>query len=61
MIFQLVNVYLFKITQTRSRAVNMLVTACLLGPMSLIGLFLGTVLPKNPDLFLDQLVVAERL
>ena len=27
----------------------------------LVGLMLGSLLPDNPDLFLDQLVVAERL
>jgi hypothetical protein len=39
----------------------MLVTALLLGPISLLGLALGAVLPRNEDLFLDQLVIAERL
>ncbi|WP_280154581.1 class I SAM-dependent methyltransferase [Piscinibacter sp. XHJ-5] len=61
MLFQLVNAYLFKVTRTRFTSVNLLVTAGLLGPLSLLGLVLGAVLPKNPDLFLDQLVVAERL
>ena len=59
-IFQLTNAYVFKITQTRFTSVNMLVTALVLGPISLLGLVLSALLPKNPDLFLDQLVVAER-
>jgi SAM-dependent methyltransferase len=58
---QLVNAYLFKITRTRVTPVNMLVTAVLLGPVSLLGLALGALLPRNEDLFLDQLVIAERL
>jgi hypothetical protein len=61
MLFQLVNAYLFKVTRTRSRAINLVVTACLCGPLSLLGLAAGRLLPANPDLFLDQLVVAERL
>jgi SAM-dependent methyltransferase len=61
LLFQLVNAYLFKVTRTRFRAVNLAVTACVLGPLSLLGLALGRVLPANADLFLDQLVVAERL
>ena len=59
-IFQLTNAYVFKITRTRFTSVNMLVTALVLGPISLLGLVLSALLPKNPDLFLDQLVVAER-
>lgn len=61
MLFQLVNAYLFKVTRTRSRTFNLVVTACLSGPLSLLGLAAGRLLPANPDLFLDQLVVAERL
>jgi SAM-dependent methyltransferase len=60
-IFQLANAYLFKVTRTRSRSLNLLITACLLAPISLLGLVLSLLLPKNPDLFLDQLVVAEKL
>jgi SAM-dependent methyltransferase len=58
---QLINAYLFKITRTRLTPVNMLVTAAVLGPVSLLGLALGALLPRNEDLFLDQLVIAERL
>lgn len=60
-IFQLFNAYLFKTVSTRSAVVDRLVTAFVLGPVSLVGLILGALLPDNQDLFLDQLVVAERL
>jgi len=60
-VFQLFNAYLFKITQSRFGLVNRLVTAFVLAPVSLLGLILSALLPDNPDLFLDQLVVAERL
>lgn len=59
-IFQLVNAYLFKITQRSSPVWNALVTALVLAPVSMVGLVLGKLLPGNPDLFLDQLVLAER-
>ena len=60
-IFQLVNAYLYKVTQTRSSLVNLLVVVILLSPVSLLGLLLGSCLPKNQDLFMDQLVLAEKL
>lgn len=59
-LFQLTNAYLFKITQTPWTSMNMAITALLLGPISLLGWALGTLLPRNEDLFLDQLVIAER-
>ncbi len=60
-LFQLLNAYLFKTTRSKSTFINRLVTAVLLAPISLVGLVLGACMPKNEDLFLDQLVVAERL
>jgi SAM-dependent methyltransferase len=58
-LFQMANAYLYKVTCTRSPYFNLFLTAILFSPVSLIGLVLGICLPKNPDLFLDQLVVAE--
>jgi SAM-dependent methyltransferase len=60
MIFQLVNAYLYKLTRSRSTLLNLLTTAVLLAPVSLLGWLTGRLLPRNPDLFLDQLVIAER-
>lgn len=59
--FQLLNAYLFKVTHSRHVAINQLVTALIFAPITIFGVALGKLLPKNPDLFLDQLVLAERL
>lgn len=59
-LFQLANAYLYKVLRSRFGAVNVLVTALLLAPISMLGWILGKLLPGNPDLFLDQAVVAER-
>ena len=59
-IFQLLNAYLFKVTLSRFTPVNLLVTAMVLGPLSLMGWLVGALLPRNEDLFLDQLVVATK-
>lgn len=60
-IFQLANAYLYKVLYTRRRLVNLVVTAIVMAPLSLLGMVLGRILPKNPDLFLDQGVIAERV
>jgi SAM-dependent methyltransferase len=59
LLFQLAIAYLYKVALPRSRYLALLVTALLFGPLSLFGLIAGALLPKNEDLFLDQLVVAE--
>ena len=60
-LFQLLNAYLFKITRTRWPLFNVLLAVPLMAPVSVVGWLAGKVLPRNPDLFLDQVVVAERL
>ena len=57
---QLTIAYFFKIGRSRSPVLNLLVTIVFFAPMSLVGMVLGMLLPKNPDLFLDQLVLAEK-
>jgi SAM-dependent methyltransferase len=59
-LFQMLNAYLFKVTRARSPFFNLLLIPVLMAPVSLLGWLAGVVLPRNPDLFLDQVVVAER-
>lgn len=59
-VLQLVNAYLHKVLHTPWTAVNLALTALLMAPITIAGLILGALLPRNPDLFLDQLVVARR-
>lgn len=61
MLFQLLNAYLFKITRSRSALLNLLLTPVLMAPVSALGLVAGLLLPRNPDLFLDHVVIAERI
>ena len=59
-LFQLGNAYLYKVLRSRHRIVNLLTTAVLMAPLSALGVVLGRLLPQNPDLFLDQAVLAEK-
>lgn len=58
-LFQLLNAYLFKVVPAR-RTARIAITVFVMAPISLLGLVAGRALPKNPDLFLDQAVVAKR-
>jgi SAM-dependent methyltransferase len=59
-LFQLVNAYLYKITRTRHRVLNALATLLFMAPVNVLGLTLGRLLPRNDDLFLDNIVFARK-
>ncbi len=52
--------YLYKILRSRHRPLNLLVQLLLLAPLNVIGGVLAWVLPSNPDLFLDNIVLARK-
>lgn len=60
-LFQLVNAYLFKVLWTRWPVINLLICAILLAPFNILGVLLHRVLPDNPDLYLDQVVLARKI
>ena len=59
-LFQLVNAYLYKITHSRRQWINALAMAFLMAPVNLLGLLLGSILPANRDLYLDNIVSAQK-
>lgn len=62
-LFQLLNAYLFKVTGARTSAIrwrDLLVLLVLLAPVNLAGIIFGPLLPANPDLFLDNVILARK-
>lgn len=59
-LFQLINAYLQKVLWTRSPIMNLLFCATLMAPFSILGVILHRILPRNPDLYLDQVVLARK-
>ena len=59
-LFQLVNAYLYKLSCRWSRHPRFLFTVSVMGCVNILGLLAGLVLPKNEDLFLDQVLVAQK-
>ena len=60
-IFQLINDYIFKITITKSIYINLFITLILMAPVNIIGLVLSKILPKNNDLYLDNIVLSKKI
>ena len=59
-IFQLINAYLYKIFVKWPLPIRAVITMTLMSSFNLLGIILGMLLPRNPDLFLDQIVLAEK-
>jgi SAM-dependent methyltransferase len=59
-LFQLANAYLFKVTQGWPRSSKLLFTASVMAFVNVMGLLARRMLPDNPDLFLDHVVLAEK-
>ncbi len=59
-LFQLTNAYLFKVSQHWPRLLKLLFTSTFMAAVNMFGIVAGKLLPANPDLFLDHVVVAEK-
>jgi len=60
-IFQLMNNYIYKKTVTRKVYLNLLTTFILMSPINILGELLSKILPQNDDLYLDNIVLAEKV
>lgn len=59
-IFQLLNAYIFKMTLTKRTWVNLLTTVLLMAPVNILGELMFFITPRNPDLYLDNIVLARK-
>lgn len=57
-IFQLLNAYLFKVTSRLPGSLRFALTITLMAFINMLGVVARFLLPRNPDLFLDQIIVA---
>jgi SAM-dependent methyltransferase len=59
-LFQLVNVYLYKLVEQWPFPFRPIATVGLMGSVNAIGMLAKALLPRNADFFLDQVVLAEK-
>ena len=60
-IFQLLNLYIYKKISTKYRFLNLLFTLLFISWSNILGLILSVLLPKNDDLYLDNIILAEKI
>lgn len=58
-IFQLTNAYLFKVTRKSPKIIKIFLVISIMAAINFMGLLACYLLPRNPDLFLDHVVLAE--
>lgn len=61
LLFQLINAYFFKVFWSRYPVLNAMLCIILMAPFNIVGALVYRLLPSNPDLYLDQLVLAKRI
>lgn len=59
-ISQLANAYLFKVTRNWPNSMKLVLTTTLMAAINILGVAARRFLPDNPDLFLDQAVLAAK-
>ena len=59
-LFQLANSYFYKITVLWNKYIRFLVIVFVMGPVNIMGLLARFIFPKNPDLFLDNIVLVSK-
>jgi SAM-dependent methyltransferase len=60
-LFQLANAYLFKVTQSWPKLAKLIFMTTVMAMINVLGMIAGRVLPGNPDLYLDHVVLAEKI
>jgi SAM-dependent methyltransferase len=53
--------YIFKTTTVDNKYINLFITLLIIAPINIIGLILSEILPKNDDLYLDNVVLARKI
>jgi SAM-dependent methyltransferase len=60
-IVQLCTLYIYSLFQTKSRYLNTIFTVIFISPINLIGLIIAWLLPKNYDLYHNNIVLAKKV
>jgi SAM-dependent methyltransferase len=59
-VFQMANCYLYSKTVTRNPYLNILFALMLMAPVTLLGVAISFVLPRNDNLYLDNVILAKK-
>lgn len=55
------NLYLFKLSEHLPNGVKFLLSVTVMASINILGIIAGKLLPRSPDLYLDNLVLGVKL
>jgi SAM-dependent methyltransferase len=50
-----------KLAKIASYRARMILYICLISPFTILGIIIGSILPRNPDLYMDNVILAEKI
>jgi hypothetical protein len=60
-VVQMMSAWIYKAVATRNKWVNLVTQLALIAPVNVLGGCLAALLPRNEDLYLDNVVLAKKL
>ena len=60
-IFQLINLYIYKKISTKNKFANLILTALFISWSNILGILLSSLFPNSNDLYLDNIILAEKI
>lgn len=60
-IFQMINEYIYKKTYVTNPVLRQVMNTLLIAPWTCIGILLSSILPSNPDLYLDNIILVRKV
>ena len=59
-IFQLLNMFIFKKIKSKNKYFNVIISVLFISWLNILGQIVSFLLPKNDDLYLDNIILAEK-
>lgn len=60
-IFQMINEYIYKKTYVSNPVIRQVLNTILIAPWTCVGILLSSILPSNPDLYLDNIILVRKV
>lgn len=60
LIFQLINLYIYKKIVSTNKYINLLITLVIISPFNILGQLLSFLSPQNKDLYLDNVILVQK-
>ena len=60
-VFQLINCYIYKVLPVKNYRIRLCLYIVLISPFTILGIIFSWLLPKNNDLYMDNIILAKKI